>query len=382
MAGALSLLIKPVSAHCNMQCSYCFYRRLGDPYRSEVMHIMDDQTLETMIAGYMQSAGRCVSFGWQGGEPLLAGIDFFKMAVAYQQHYNKSGQQVSNNLQTNGTLINDEWAALFGRHNFFIGLSLDGPEEYHNHHRHALNGVNSFHKAMQGIQTLRRHRVEFSILTVVNDVTVKKPEEIYQFFLYHELHRLQFIPCVEADRNGRDRKDFSVGAKDYGDFLCTLFDVWYNNGQPVASIRLFDNILAIYMGMEPEICSLEDQCGGYVVIEYNGDVYPCDFFVEEQWLLGNLFDAPISEISTNPKMLTFNSRKIRKDGSCSSCEWNFICHFGCQHYRTHNGENYLCEAYKQFFTYTRQRFVTYAMAIREMVSRAMYDGMRHSQQHN
>jgi len=356
MAGELSLLIKPVSADCNMRCQYCFYLRPGDPYRSEEHPVMDDITLRTMISGYMKSAGRCASFGWQGGEPLLAGIDFFKRVVDYQQRYGLSAQLVSNNLQTNGALLNDEWARFFRCYHFFIGLSLDGPEEYHNTYRHSLNGNNSFHQTMKGIQTLRDHQVEFSILTVLNDVTVKKPVELYHFFIRNELYFLQFIPCVEFDRDTQEVRDYSVSVESYRDFLCSLFDVWYNKGKPLASIRLFENILAIYMEMDPEICAFQSQCGSYVVIEYNGDVYPCDFFVEEQWMSGNLLETPIHEIIKNRKMQTFNNRKIQQSSGCHSCKWNFICHSGCQHYRLSDGKNYLCDAYKEFFSYAQKRF--------------------------
>ncbi|PJC74190.1 MAG: hypothetical protein CO013_05155 [Syntrophobacterales bacterium CG_4_8_14_3_um_filter_58_8] len=253
-------MIKPVSADCNMQCRYCFYRRPGDPYRSEEPHIMADLTLKTMISGYMKSAGRGASFGWQGGEPLLAGIDFFKKAVAYQQSYGRSAQLVSNNLQTNGLLLDDAWAKFFHRYNFFIGVSLDGPAEYHDHYRYSVNRDSGFQQTMNGIQTLRNHQVEFSILTVVNDVTAKKPSELYDFFTRNGFDRLQFIPCVERGMETRQLQPYSVRVEDYRDFLCTLFDVWYNQGRPVASIRLFENILAVYMGVEPEICAFKNRC--------------------------------------------------------------------------------------------------------------------------
>jgi len=356
MADPLSLLIKPVSADCNMQCTYCFYRRPGDPYRSEERHIMDDMTLKTMISDYMKSAGRCASFGWQGGEPLLAGIDFFRRVVAYQQSSGLSGQLVSNNLQTNGILLNNRWAKFFRRYNFFIGVSLDGPEADHNHYRHSPHATNSFQRTMRGIQTLREHEVEFSILTVVNTVTAKKPRELYDFFISKGFYRLQFIPCVEIHQDTQAVKDFSVGVEDYREFLCTLFDVWYNNGQPVASIRLFENILALYLGIEPEICAFKNRCGSYAVVEYNGDVYPCDFFVEDHWRLGNLLKTPLPEIAKNRQAQTFNKRKSEQTSECNACEWNFICHFGCQHYHLPGKNNYLCEAYKAFFHYTQERF--------------------------
>ena len=351
-----SLLIKPVSADCNMQCSYCFYRRPGDPYRSEERHIMADLTLKTMISGYMKSAGTGASFGWQGGEPLLAGIDFFERVVAYQQSYGRSAQLVGNNLQTNGLLLDDGWAKFFRRYNFFIGVSLDGPEEYHDHYRYSVNRDSGFQQTMNGIRTLRNHRVEFSILTVVNDVTAKKPSELYDFFTRNGFDRLQFIPCVEMNMETRELQDYSVRVEDYRDFLCTLFDVWYNQGRPVASIRLFENILAVYMGMEPEICAFKNRCGSYVVVEYNGDVYPCDFFVEKPWVLGNLLETSLHDLMKKRKRREFNSRKMEPSSDCKTCEWNFICHFGCQHYRTAAGENYLCAAYREFFRYTARRF--------------------------
>jgi len=309
-----------------------------------------------MIAGYMQSAGRGASFGWQGGEPLLAGIDFFKQVVAYQERYGLSAQLVSNNLQTNGLLLNDEWATFFRRYNFFIGVSLDGPEEDHNHYRSAANGENGFRQTIQGIQILRDHEVDFSVLSVVNAVTARKPRELYAFFIENGLNRLQFIPCVELNRDTGAAADYSVTVEDYRDFLCTLFDVWYNNGHPVASVRLFENILAIYLGREPELCAFKNWCGSYVVIEYNGDIYPCDFFVEERWLMGNLRETSISDMMKKRKRREFNSRKREQTSGCTACEWNFLCHFGCQHYRSSAGANYLCDAYREFFRYTGQRF--------------------------
>ncbi len=358
MAEILSLLVKPVSADCNMRCQYCFYLRPGDPYRLAGQRAMADLTLRTMISAYMSSAGRCASFGWQGGEPLLAGLDFFKKVVAYQQIYGQPGQLVSNNLQTNGTLLDENWAKFFRQYHFFVGVSLDGPETTHNHYRHSRNGQNSFQQALQGIRALRNHQVDFSILTVVNDVTARMPEQLYDYFLENGLCQLQFIPAVEWDGETGKLKDFSVGVADYRDFLCTLFDCWYNGGNPAASIRLFENILARYLNLEPEICSFKNRCGSYVVVEYNGDVYPCDFFVEEPWMLGNIHRQPLRSIIKSARTETFNNRKCGQPSvaACHNCRWNFICHFGCQHYRTARGDNYLCLAYREFFNYADQRF--------------------------
>jgi len=317
---------------------------------------MEDRTLKAMISGYMKSAAKGASFGWQGGEPLLTGIDFFKRVVAYQQKYGLSGQLVSNNLQTNGLLLTKEWASFFRQYRFFIGVSLDGPEQEHNRYRCSANGEDCYGRTMEGIRILREEQVEFGILTVVNDVTAKRPADLYRFFINNGFSRLQFIPCVERDAVTGELTGYSVTAEEYRDFLCILFDVWYNNGEPAASIRLFENILAIGMGIEPEICSFKDRCGSYMVVEYNGDVYPCDFFVEEQWLLGNLVETPIQDLVRKRKRRDFNNRKMEPSSGCKACEWNVICHFGCQHYRSALGENLLCEAYREFFRYTGRRF--------------------------
>ncbi len=362
----LSLLIKPVSADCNMQCTYCFYRRPGDPYRSETQHMMDDTTLRTMIARYMRSAGRSASFGWQGGEPLLAGIDFFRQVVEYQQLYGRSGQLVGNNLQTNGLLIDEEWAQFFRQYNFFVGVSLDGPEKDHDRYRYSAGGAGGFRQTMRGIEILRDHRVDFSILAVVNAATAKKAAELYEFFTDKGFTRLQFIPCVEWEPDSGRAQGFSVGVEDYRDFLCTLFDAWYNDGRPVVSVRLFENILALYMGREAELCAYKNRCGSYVVVEYNGDVYPCDFFVEGQWLLGNIGSMSIGDMMKKRKRRVFNDHKMVQVSGCTACEWNFLCHFGCQHYRSAAGENYLCSAYREFFRYTRLRFYALAERIAQM----------------
>ncbi len=366
MDGQPSLLIKPVSADCNMRCQYCFYRRPTDPYRSDGRHIMDDVTLRTMISGYMKSAGKSAAFGWQGGEPLLAGIDFFERVVAYQQAYGFSGQLVGNNLQTNGLLLDESWARFFRRYHFFIGVSLDGPEEIHNLYRHSADGNEGFRRTLRGIGILRDHGVEFSILTVINDVTAKKPAELYDFFARNGFDRLQFIPCLEIDRETGKLREYSVTMEDYRDFLCALFDLWYNHGQPTVSIRLFENILAVFLGREPEICAFKERCGSYLVVEYNGDVYPCDFFVEASWLLGNLRESSIGDLLKKRRRREFNDRKKQGAPGCNSCEWNFLCRFGCQHYRLPGGENYFCEAYRAFFRYTRRRFETLKEGLSEV----------------
>ncbi len=277
------------------------------------------------------------------------GIGFFRRVVEFQQMYGYPGQCVGNSVQTNLTLITAELAELFHKYNFLVGVSLDGPQEYHDYYRKNSAKNGSFTKVMEGIKILQSHKVEFNILAVVNNLTVKKAKETYSFFIENGFKFLQYIPAVEFDdRSGI--AEFSVTPEDYEDFLCQLFDIWYNKGNPIASIRIFDNIAGIYAGMPSEACVFKQECGNYAVIEYNGDVYPCDFFVEENLKLGNLIETPLKQIIQGQKMQKFALSK--KDISCIDCKWEYICHSGCQHHRKYGGRDYLCNSYKRFFEYS------------------------------
>ena len=352
-----SLLIKPASADCNLGCRYCFYyQRPTDPYDFHEKHRMNEDVLESMISQYLGFAGKYTSFGWQGGEPLLMGLSFFRRVVELQQEHGYNGQYVGNNVQTNATLVTPDLAKLFHDYNFLLGVSLDGPEEIHNHYRKYPSGRGSFHRVMESIQILNQYQVEFNILAVVNDLTAKIPDETFKFFLENGFFYLQYIPAVEFDKKTGEILDFSVKVEDYGNFLCRLFDLWYNNGQPMASIRIFENIAAIYMGIDSEACIYRDECGTYAVVEHNGDVYPCDFFVDEEWRLGNLTETPLKDIILSQKAKEFNRRKSQSYPECSDCKWHFICRCGCQNYWDKKGMYYLCEAHKKFYEYSESRF--------------------------
>lgn len=360
MPLGMSVLIKPVSGDCNLACEYCFYHdRPTDPYPGQTRRRMKDGVLRSLVRQMMETAGPEVSFGWQGGEPTLAGLAFFQRAVAYQQRYGSNGQVVGNGIQTNGWLIDDRWAAFFRRYNFLVGISLDGPPGLHDRYRRTPSGGPTHYRVMRAIEALERRGVDFNILTVVNAQTVEQPAEVYDYFVAHGFRYLQFIPCVEVDQNSGQITDFSVKPKQYGHFLCELFDRWYQGGHPQVSERTFDAVLLAYMGMEPQMCVFQPQCGGYVVIEHNGDVYPCDFFVREELKLGNILERPLAEIATVPRARAFGSAKSGHS-ECRSCKWQFICHGGCQRTRDitgHEGKQYLCGAYKEFFAYSEKRFL-------------------------
>ena len=385
-AGGLcsfSVLVKPASADCNLECAYCFYHgRSTDPYRSRGRHLMSPKVLRAFLRQYMLLAGPTPSFGWQGGEPTLAGLDFFRQVVKLQQRFGVSGQAVGNGLQTNGLLINPEWAHFLAQYNFLVGVSLDGPREVHNHYRYNAAGHGSWQRVMGALGLLHQYGVAFNILAVINNLTAQRPADIYSFFREQGFDFLQFIPCVERDPQSGEMAPFSVTPQQYGDFLCELFDLWWNDGEPEASIRTFENLLAPYLGQDGESCEHRERCGSYVVIEYNGDVYPCDFFVSKEWWLGNLLDTPLSQIIKSARAEEFSRVKEGPYAECEACPWDFICHHGCPRYRLgadgrFGQYHYLCSALKQFYTHADGRFRELATRIRlERTRTAMASGVR------
>ncbi|HSQ27459.1 MAG TPA: anaerobic sulfatase maturase [Anaerolineales bacterium] len=356
-----SVLVKPAGPDCNLDCEYCFYSgkvRLF-PGRKTRMSL---PVLEAMIAQLMVQPVPQISIGWQGGEPTLMGIAFFRKALELMEQHGR-GQAVANGLQTNGVLVDRQWAKLFRDYHFLIGVSLDGPEPIHNHYRRSHNGGGSWRKAVDAAKLLLDQGVEVNVLTVVNDFSVQFPEEIYTFHKMQNLDFMQFIPCVETDRKDPTRvAPFSVSGESYGKFLCKLFDLWledFSGGVPTTSIRFFEALLLQYAGFPPGECTLMEECGNYLVIEHNGDVYACDFFVEKQWKLGNLLENPLPALLNAPKQAAFGRLKADLPKICLDCEWRPQCRGGCTKDRLRDpmsdGRNHFCQAYKLFFPYADSR---------------------------
>jgi len=341
---------------------------------------MSDEALASFIQQFMAQADR-VSFCWQGGEPMLAGLDFFEKVVNYQKRYGFSGQIVSNSVQTNGVLIDKKWAEFFEQYNVFVGLSLDGPEEVHDRYRKYPSGKGSFGKVISAINILREYSVEFNILAVVSQTNVRKAKELCEFFLSQDLPFLQFIPCAEIEKDRREIASFAISTPEYEIFLKELFDFWFDTcwsrrssggwweSNPQISIRLFDNILSVYLGRDAESCEFKKECGEYVVVEYNGDVYPCDFLVEREWYLGNLLELSLTEILESEKFNQFKGIKSKDYPECRSCRYKFICNQGCTRLRLiadkigQNG-NLFCSAYRNFFSYSEDRFRSLAEKVK------------------
>ncbi|MCL5269311.1 MAG: anaerobic sulfatase maturase [bacterium] len=359
-----SILVKPSGPDCNLGCSYCFYLQKSQLFGETRRHRMSDQVLAEMIRQVMRDGTASVSFGWQGGEPTLMGLDFFRKAVALQQQYGSPSQEVGNALQTNGMVIDDAWADFLGRYNFLIGLSLDGPQHVHDHYRRTRGGEPTWERVVRTARLLMNKRVAVNSLTVVNDYSVRFPEEIYQFHRSLGLRFMQFIPCVEQDvANPAAAAPFSVTAEAYGEFLCRVFDLWrkdFRNGRPGTSVRWFDSIFHTYVGAPPPECTLLRECGCYVVVEHNGDVYACDFFVEPGWKLGNVLEGSLIEMLNSPRQREFGRMKLAIPEACTACPWLAHCHGGCTKDRIQDprdgGMTHFCKAYQIFFDYAHPTF--------------------------
>jgi len=348
-----SLLIKPASAVCNLDCSYCFYLdREADPYQALPGRRMTLETLERMVDTFLFYSYPASIFAFQGGEPTLAGPAFFESLVEFQKRYGRNGQAVSNAMQTNGILLDDAWCGIFKETQWLIGISLDGPEPAHDLYRVNKAGAGTWRKVIQGVECLKKNGVEFNVLCVLSQANVGQPKELYRFFRSLEIEHIQFIPLSEFDGLGQPLP-FTITPEQYGRFLCETFDLWWPDRRRVR-IRYFDNIAEALAGQKPGTCTMHETCDSYVVVEYNGDVYPCDFFVEEGWKLGNVNDDSWSEIARRQRRYQFAATKTIPHAECQVCEYQSICHGGCpKHRHDQRGQftdlDYFCSAYKMIF---------------------------------
>ncbi len=359
----VQILVKPVSADCNLACEYCFYRPKAVLYPEIARHRMSQAVLEELI-GQTIDFGEPVSFCWQGGEPTLAGLDFYRRAIEFQQKMAAPGQQITNSLQTNAIIIDEDWAAFLAENRFLVGVSLDGPAPMHNRYRTFANGSGSHRQVMAEIQALRQYQVEFNILVLLTEANVDYPQALAEFFLHNDLTYLQFIPCVETTPDGSAIADFSITARQYGHFQCEMFDLWVAEPGSLY-VRLFDELLITYAEETIPSCKFKDSCSDYVVCEYNGDIYACDFFCDPQWRLGNITEQPLSEILSSTHRQEFAARKSQYSQQCQECGWLDICHGGCVKYRTLFADNpaqptYLCRAYRALFAYSKSRMAQLA----------------------
>jgi uncharacterized protein len=350
-----SLLIKPASAVCNLDCSYCFYLdRAADPYAvtSGAARRMTEETLERLVDTWMFYSYPQSVFAFQGGEPTLAGVGYFRRLCEFEERFGRNGHSVSNSMQTNATLLNEEWCELFRRYNWLLGVSIDGPEPMHDLYRYNKSGHGTWRRVMDAIALLQKQGVEFNALVVVSQANVEKPKELYGFFRSLGIEHIQYIPLAEFDSSGRPLP-FTITAAQYGRFLCETFDIWWPDRRKL-HVRFFDNIAEALAGQKPGNCTMHESCDSYVVVEYNGDVYPCDFFVERAWKLGNVNVDSWTEIARRQTRASFAGKKSIGHPECAVCEWSSVCHGGCPKLR--HGPNgrfedldYFCAAYKMIY---------------------------------
>jgi uncharacterized protein len=348
-----SLLIKPASALCNLDCSYCFYLdRESDPYHSSPSRIMTTETLTRLVDSYLFYSYPQSAFAFQGGEPTLAGLNFFRQVVELQKRYGRPGQSVSNSIQTNGVLLTSEWCRLFREYKFLVGISLDGPEEVHDRYRHNKAGQGTWKAVAEAVALLQREQIEFNVLCVISQANVRRAKDVYQYFRRSGIDNLQFIPLAEFLPDGAKEPD-AISGEEYGQFLCELFDVWWPERRKVR-VRYFDNIAEALAGQKPGTCTMHESCDSYAVVEYNGDVYPCDFFVDQSWKLGNIHSDSWSEIGRRRRRYDFASKKTILHADCAVCEFENICHGGCPKMRhaqrgAFEDLDWLCAGYKMIF---------------------------------
>ncbi len=357
-------MLKPRGAVCNLDCAYCFYLPKEALYPGGRFR-MSEEVLESFTRQYIAAQQVPeVTFAWQGGEPTLMGLDFFRRAVELQRKYRPPGARILNSIQTNGTLLDDDWCRFLRQHDFLVGLSLDGPRELHDAYRRDKGGNPTFDRVMEGLGRLRAHRVEYNILACVNTLTAEHPLEVYRFFRDDVGARfVQFIPVVEQeDGPGQEEvtrvSDRSVDGPGYGRFLIAVFDEWVGRDVGQIFVQLFDTALAAWLDRRAGLCVFEETCGAALAMEHNGDLFACDHFVEPGYRLGNILETPLRElVGSEPQRRFGLDKRDALPRDCIECEVRFACNGGCPRNRlltTEDGEpglNYLCAGYKSFFAH-------------------------------
>ena len=369
-AKPLYVMLKPAGAHCNLACKYCYYLEKNKLYPTAQRHLMSNEMLEQFTREYIEAQTmNQVLFTWHGGEPLLRSIDFYRKALSLQQKY-AGGRRIDNVIQTNGTLLTDEWCEFFAQNHWLVGISIDGPQPDHDHYRLTAAGKPSWKKVMQGIKLLKKHGVEWNAMAVVNAYNANHPLEFYRFFKENGCQFLQFTPIVErltrhedgrtlaslADKNEISLSEASVAPEQWGYFLCAIFDEWVRKDVGKIFVEIFDCTLANWMGISPGICAYSKECGHAGVMEHNGDVYSCDHFVFPEYKLGNIRDHSLIDMLYGEQQQEFSRLKHSSlPRQCKECDMEFACHGECPKNRFmkdkygDSGLNYLCPGYYHYY---------------------------------
>ncbi len=352
----ISVLMKPSSGMCNMACKYCFYCDEMKKRAQKFYGFMSEETLENVIKKTMAAAEGQISYTWQGGEPTLRGLEFFEKAVEYQKKYNEKGIQVANAFQTNGYLMDRAWAQFFKKNHFLVGVSIDGIKMVHDAYRRSISGAPTYDRILETTKCLDYYGVDYNVLTVVHREVAENITAIYEEYKNRGWIYQQYIPCIDPAGQEPGHMEYSLSPEGYGDFLCTLFDLWHDDlrkGKHI-HIRQFENYMEMLMGYPPESCGMSGICSFQHVIEADGEVYPCDFYVMDEYRLGNLNVCEFEEIQIQRKKIRFIEESLAIDKDCKKCLYYQICRGGCKRYREPGidgklRKNFFCESYKQFF---------------------------------
>lgn len=355
MRKPFQIMAKPTGAKCNMVCKYCYYLSKRQIYKPNHATRMSDLVLREFTRQYMASQdSHDIVFAWQGGEPTLMGIDFFRQALSYQMEFRRPDQCITNTIQTNGLIIDDEWAAFLGEHQFLVGLSMDGPQDCHDVFRRSADGGGTFNRVYETLQLLKRHGVAFNVLCVVSSANVDKPREVYQFFREEGIQYIQFIPAASHPPNAN--ASFGIEPMGWGSFLSEVFDQWANRDVGQIFVMNFEAMLSAWCGLKPTICIHQERCGQTLVMEHNGDIYACDFFVDLPHRRGNIFETDLATLARSPAQTAFGRQKVeRLPVSCRQCPALFVCNGGCPADRNSTDKksrelkNHFCDGYRHFY---------------------------------
>lgn len=352
----ISLLVKPVSGLCNMECRYCFYK--DELAHSEKVKpgIMSERVMETLVERICREEPSWIQVAFQGGEPTLAGLDFFRHFTGEVERRKKTGCQVCYTIQTNGLLIDEKWAEFLRKRQFLVGLSFDGTPYIHDGNRIDRRGEGTAERVEETWRMLRKHQVETNLLCVVTKQAARKAEAVYRYLKEMGARYLQFIPCISPIEEAEHPQPWLLNAGDYGKFLKSVFDLWYRDWKEgnYVSIRQMDDYVNLMVGRAPSSCAAWGRCGGYLVVESDGSIYPCDFFVEDGWYLGNIQDDSLHSLLGSRKMAAFTGEK-HQGQECAQCRYFGLCRGGCKNDYAHKSGNIYCRAYKEFFPYALPR---------------------------
>lgn len=382
------VMTKPIGPRCNIDCSYCYYLEKEKLYPAEKKFQMQDEVLEAYVKGLIEAGMKAglstITFAWQGGEPTILGLVFFQRAVALQKRYAPRGVRIENSLQTNGILINDEWAEFFAREEFLVGISIDGPKHVHDRYRRDRAGRGTFDAVMRGLDALKRAGVEFNILTTVHRANAAKGKDIYRFLRGLGTAHLQFIPIVERRGEGGELAkapqvdddpanvvtEWSVAPRAYGKFLCDVFDQWHRHDIGRVFVQFFENQVGLWSGHPASLCVFAETCGAGLAMEHNGDLYACDHFVYPEYRLGNIMERDIGDMAWSREAEAFgNAKRDSLTAQCRACEYRRFCNGGCPKHRIlrskdgEPGHNYFCESYTMFFRHAGPRLRDIALRV-------------------